>query len=607
MWKLKLGGDERDPLLFSLNNFTGRQTWEFDPDAGTPEERAEIEAARQNFYENRFKVRADSDLFWRFQFLREKNFKHTIPPVKIKDGEEITYEKATAAVKRCVSFWAALQSDHGHWPAENAGPGFYFPPLVMCMYITGHLNTVFHAEHRREILRYIYYHQNEDGGWGLHIEGHSTMMVTVLNYVCMRLLGEGPDGGLDNACQRGRKWILDHGGAMASSSWGKTWLAIIGASDWAGCHPMPPEFWMTCCVTAATYMPMSYLYGKKFVGPITPLIKQIRREIYNEPYEEIKWWKVRHLCAKEDTHYPHTPLQTLMWDALYFGTEPLLSMWPFKKIREMALEKTMEHIHYEDENSRYITIGCVEKPLNMLACWDEDPDGEAFKKHLSRIADYVWIGEDGIKIQSLGSQVWDCGLSLQCLLASNLSDDLGPVFKKGHEFLKKSQVDCNPSGNFRKMFRRISKGAWTFSDKDHGWQVSDCTAESLKCILHFSMMPPETVGEQMESEKMYDAVNVILSLQSKNGGVSAWEPSLAGSWLEMLNPVEFLEGVVIEEEYVECTSSCIQALVLFKKLFPSHRKHEIDNFLVNAAQFIQDTQKSDGSWYCLIACNVFTE
>lgn len=69
--------------------------------------------------------------------------------------------------------------------------------------------------------------------------------------------------------------------------------------------------------------------------------------------------------VQEDAHYPHTLVQTLMWDALYFGTEPLLSMWPFKKIRETALEKTMEHIHYEDENSRYITIGCVEKVLQL--------------------------------------------------------------------------------------------------------------------------------------------------------------------------------------------------------------------------------------------------
>lgn len=52
------------------------------------------------------------------------------------------------------------------------------------------------------------------------------MFCTVLNYISMRLLGEGPDGGRDNACKRARKWILDHGGASAISSWGKTWLAV---------------------------------------------------------------------------------------------------------------------------------------------------------------------------------------------------------------------------------------------------------------------------------------------------------------------------------------------------------------------------------------------
>lgn len=58
------------------------------------------------------------------------------------------------------------------------------------------------------------------------MEGHSTMFCTVFNYICMRLLGEGPDGGEDNACVRARKWILDHGSATSISSWGKTWLAV---------------------------------------------------------------------------------------------------------------------------------------------------------------------------------------------------------------------------------------------------------------------------------------------------------------------------------------------------------------------------------------------
>ena len=41
------------------------------------------------------------------------------------------------------------------------------------------------------------------------------------------------------------------------------------------------------------------------------------------------------------------------------------------------------------------------------------------------------------------------------------------------------KVRKNPSGNFRSMYRHISKGSWTFSDRDHGWQNSDCTAENL--------------------------------------------------------------------------------------------------------------------------------
>ena len=45
-------------------------------------------------------------------------------------------------------------------------------------------------------------------------------------------------------------------------------------------------------------MPMSYFYGKRFVGPITPLVLQLREEIYIQPYDEINWSKLRHLCAK---------------------------------------------------------------------------------------------------------------------------------------------------------------------------------------------------------------------------------------------------------------------------------------------------------------------
>ncbi|KAL9671881.1 hypothetical protein QQ045_009454 [Rhodiola kirilowii] len=129
MWKLKVAEGENDPYLYSTNDFVGRQIWEFDPDAGTPEERAEVEAARARFYKNRFKVKQNSDLLWRMQFLNEKNFVQKIQQVKVGDDEEITFDTASAAVKRAVNFFSALQARDGHWPAENGGPLFFLPPL----------------------------------------------------------------------------------------------------------------------------------------------------------------------------------------------------------------------------------------------------------------------------------------------------------------------------------------------------------------------------------------------------------------------------------------------------------------------------------------------
>ncbi|KAL9663892.1 hypothetical protein QQ045_019286 [Rhodiola kirilowii] len=609
MWKLKIGERGSDPYIYSTNNFVGRQVWEFDYQETDPQRLAQVEAARLNFYNNRHNVKPSSDLLWRMQFLEEKGFKQSIPQVTVKDGEEITYKTATAALKRGVHFYSALQASDGHWPAETSGLLFFTPPLVMCLYITGHLNTIFTKDHRREIFRYIYCHQNADGGWGFHIEGRSTMFCTVLNYICMRLLGEGPEGGQNNAVSRGRKWILDHGGATTIPSWGKTWLSIMGLFDWSGCHPMPPELWMLpsflpihagnmFSYCRMTYLPMSYLYGKRFIGPLTPLILQLREELYTEPYNQINWKKMRHVCCKEDVYYPHPKIQDLIWDSLYLTTEPLLTRWPLNKlVRERALQTTMKHIHYEDENSRYITIGCVDKVLFMLACWDEDPNGDYFKKHLARIPDYLWVAEDGMKMAYFGSQLWDTALSIQALIVSNMADEIGGTLAKGHDYIKKSQVKENPSGDFRTMHRHISKGAWTFSDQDHGWQVSDCTAEALKCCLLFSLMKPEIVGEKLPPERLYDAVNIILSMQSKNGGITVWEPAGAPQWLELLNPTEVFEDVVIEYEYMESTSSALQSLVLFKKLYPGHREKEVDKFIKSATQYIQDMQMPDGSWY----------
>lgn len=53
----------------------------------------------------------------------------------------------------------------------------------------------------------------------------------------------------------------------------------------------------------------------------------------------------------------------------------------------------------------------------MLCCWVEDPNSEAFKLHLPRINDYLWIAEDGMKMQVHTVPLWN---QLACLIAVKL-------------------------------------------------------------------------------------------------------------------------------------------------------------------------------------------
>ncbi|RVX03793.1 Cycloartenol synthase [Vitis vinifera] len=195
----------------------------------------------------------------------------------------------------------------------------------------------------------------------------------------------------------------------------------------------------------------------------------------------------------EDLYYPHPLVQDILWASLHKVLEPILGHWPGNKLREKALCTVMQHVHYEDENTRYICIGPVNKVLNMLCCWIEDPNSEAFKLHIPRIFDYLWIAEDGMKMQVL--------------------------------------EDCPRDLKF--WYRHISKGGWPFSTADNGWPTSDCTAEGLKVVLLLCKLPLETVGEPLDMEQLFDAVNVVLSLQNADGGFATYELTRSYRWFEV--------------------------------------------------------------------------
>ncbi|CAI9099026.1 OLC1v1035780C1 [Oldenlandia corymbosa var. corymbosa] len=643
MWKLKLSenGDDDGEWVTSSNNHIGREFWEFDPNLGSIEERVLVEKVREEFTLNRFEIKHSSDLIMRFQFAKENPCEANLQGVKVvgrdDDEERIKEEAVITTLRRALRFYSTLQAEDGHWPSDYGGPLFLLPGLIIGLHVMGAMETALSSEHQKEIRRYLYNHQNADGGWGLHIEDRSTMFCTALIYVSLRLLGEPADGGRNGTMEKARNWILDHGGCTFIPSWGKLWLSVLGVYDWSGNNPLPPELWLLpyflpihpgrlWCHTRMVYLPMSYLYGKRYVVPVNGTIISLRKELYSLPYNLIDWNLARNQCAKEDLYYPHPLVQDLLWDGLHKFAEPLLKKWPFSKLRQKALTTVMEHIHYEDENTHYLCIAPVNKVLNMLCRWVENPNSSAIKKHLARIKDYLWLAEDGMKMKGYnGSQLWDAALAVQAILATNLPDDYGLMLQKVHRFVKLSQVihsrtymtliflhcknflsnlvqlllkiDKDNPGDLKSWYRHISKGAWPFSTADNGWPVSDTTSEGLKAALLLSRMPSYISGQAVEKEKLYDAVNVILSYQNNNGGFASYERTRSFDWVEKINPSETFGDIMIDYQYVECTSAAVQALRLFSKLYPDHRRKEIESCIEKGLDFIESIQLHDGSWY----------
>ncbi|KAF3787561.1 Cycloartenol Synthase [Nymphaea thermarum] len=532
MWRLKVGEGVGDPWLRTANNHLGREVWEFDPDFGSEEDRKAIEEARANFTRHRFEKKHSSDLIMRMQFARENPCALSIPRVIVKDGEDPSLEAVTQTLQRALKFYSTLQAHDGHWPGDFAGTLFYMPGL------------------------------NEDGGWGFHIEGPSTMFGTALNYITLRLLGERLDVKESCPLEKARKWILDRGGVIFIPSWGKMWLSVLGLYDWSGNNPLPPEIWLfptflpfhpgkLWCHCRMVYTPMSYLYGNRFVGPITETVLELRKELLPLPYDQVDWNKARNLCAKEDLYYPHPLIQDVFWTALHKIVEPFLMHWPGSVLREKALHTVMQHIHYEDENTHYVCIGVVNKGNN-------------------------------------GGQVWDASLAIQSILATELVADCKTTLRKAHDFIKCSQFMASPH------FKRCMD----LSTTDYRWQGSDCTAEGLKvskfsatkikAVLLLAKLPSNVVGEPLAVEKFYDA--------NKCGGFATYELSRSYAWLEIMNPSKIFADIMIDYPFTECTSSVVQALAAFRKVYPHYRKEDIDICISKSLSFIKKMQLPDGSY-----------
>ncbi|KDO22939.1 hypothetical protein SPRG_11783 [Saprolegnia parasitica CBS 223.65] len=505
------------------------------------------------------------------------------------------------ALLKAIDFYQLLQSEDGSWQGDYGGPMFLLPGLVVVCYITGH---DLGQSMKDGLVVYLKNHQQLDGGWGMHIEEGSTMFGTVMNYVSLRLLGVPAN---DDACMEARAFIRRHGGATQVPSWGKFYLSVLNVYEWAGMDSVPPEMW---CLPSwfpfhpgrmwvhcrMVYLPISYLYGRRYQAPLTPLLKELREELYMTPYSQVSWSAARGAYCPLDEYHPPSLLMRAA-NYLLSWYELLPAITPF---RRRGLEFAIQFIHAEDEQTNYCDIGPVNKVMNMLAVWVDDPTSDAFKKHQQRIEDYLWVAEDGVKMQGyIGSHTWDTSFAIQGYFEAGmgLRDVNKKMVARAYHYLEQAQ-NRHEVENRAHWWRSEQKGGWGFGPSANGYPVTDCTGEAMKAMLLIDAHAgDDLLATTLPFERYCEAVDFLLALQNDDGGFPTYEKSRGFEWYEYLNPAVIFGGIMIDYSYIECSSTSLCALAMFHAKYPSYRPEKIRRAIKRAETFIRHQQFADGSFF----------
>ncbi|KAG2011451.1 lanosterol synthase [Coprinopsis cinerea AmutBmut pab1-1] len=505
---------------------------------------------------------------------------------------------AYEAARNGYEFYKNLQSDDGHWAGEYGGPMFLLPGVVIGSYIA---NMAFTLEERLEMIRYLMNKANKDGGWGLHIEGPSTVFGTGMNYVAIRLLGMSED---HPVAVKARACLHKLGGATGIPAWGKFWFSLLGVYDWAGNNPIPPELWVLpewlpihphrwWIHVRMVYLPMSYLYGIRYTMPENDMVLKLREELYPENYYTIYWPNQRNNIAKIDLYYPHT--------TLYDTLAVFLSMYescPLPWLRKAGVDKAYQLICWEDENTSYQCLAPVNMMMNLVARYaKEGVDCEAWRMHEIKRRDSMWMSDQGMMVCGTnGSQLWDTQFIVQALVDTGLANEGKGMYRdslvKALEWLDRGQMRDNPK-YYECAYRHRTKGAWGFSTAEQGYTVSDCTAEGLKAVLYLQNQLQLTL---IPEDRLRDAVDTLLTMQNPDGGFASYELIRAGSWSEYLNPAEVFGNIMVEYNYPECTTSVITSLAIFRKHYPHYRASDIDRTIRGAITYLHNAQTPEGGW-----------
>jgi len=493
--------------------------------------------------------------------------------------------RLNAAIDLAREALLKLQAPSGEWCFEFEADCTIPAEYILMMHFMDEIDEALQAR----IASFIRAQQvlKGHGGWPQYRFGAMDLSCTVKSYYALKCAGDDV-----NAAHmvRARDAILAMGGAARSNVFTRILLAMFGQVPWDAAPYVPVEIvlfprwfpfeiYKVATWARAVMVPLFILCTMKAKAK-NPNGVQIAELFVRPPSEETQW-------------FPNDTAFAKFFLALdRFGRT--MDRFAPKALRKLAIKRA-ENWFVERLNGEDGLGGIFPAMVNAyeaLALLGYPSDHPLRATALKAIQKLIQETPDGSAyVQPCLSPTWDTGWAIMALIHADAPDGSSKArtrdaIRRAEDWLLPRQIldhvgdwiESAPDKNTR-------PGGWAFQYFNAPYPDLDDTAV-IAGVLYLAGR--DGVGGNRHAECVSRASEWLLGLQSKNGGVGAYDADNTYHWI---NSIPFADHkAMLDPPTEDVTGRVLAYLGVLKK--PEHRP-AIERALV----YIKNTQQPDGSWW----------
>jgi len=464
------------------------------------------------------------------------------------------------------------QMSDGHWVGELQGDTILESEYILLMAFLGREND----ERIRLAANYLLQHQQDEGGWSNYPDGPPDISVSVKAYFALKIAGHTSDEPL---MQRAANVIRSIGGAEATNSFTRYYLALLGQFPWSNCPTVPPEMvllprWFYVNIYAMSawsrtiFVPLSIVSAKK---PVSDLPESMNiRELFLEPADKLR--------------SPCEPKGFLSWTNFFLRIDGMMKFcerWNLLPFRRWAVRKALRWMKEHSENSD--GIGAIFPPmvyhlivLHTLGVDENDPE---YVSAMKQIDDLIIREDDTVRLQPCLSPVWDTALTTIALADSGISGE-SLSLSNAIEWLLAREI--RQPGDWSRTNPNLEPGGWCFEYNNAFYPDTDDTSMVLIAIAHAKRNTDHECRGPI-----YRALQWLVGMQNRDGGWAAFDRNIDR---QLLEKVPFADhNAMLDPSCPDITARVLESLGHY-----GYRPGQKP--VTRALAFLMKTQKPDGSW-----------